>query len=146
MEISLCVNISLTMVTGLTCICCVTQGVLHHGAGGGHHPALSAVLVVDDALVLLQLLIAHHVEGVLSVRGLVYGGVVLEVPLDDALAGGAHLHIAAAVNVRHLVLVHLLRLLPAEAVQHLGLGPGVDPALPPALFHQLLDSFELFRV
>ena len=59
--------------------------VLHHWA------RVPPVLLVDDPLVLLQLVVAHAVEGVLRVGRLVHGGVVLEVPLDDALAGRSNL-------------------------------------------------------
>ena len=52
---------------------------------------LALVLLVDDPLVLLQLVVAHAVEGVLRVRRLEHRRVVLEVPLDDALAGRADL-------------------------------------------------------
>ena len=47
---------------------------------------LSPLLLVDDPLVLFQLVVAHAVERVLRVRRLEHRRVVLEVPLDDALA------------------------------------------------------------
>ena len=47
---------------------------------------LPPLLLVDDPLVLLQLVVAHAVEGVLRVRRLEHRRVVLEVPLDDPLA------------------------------------------------------------
>ena len=47
---------------------------------------LPPLLLVDDPLVLFQLVVAHAVERVLRVRRLEHRRVVLEVPLDDALA------------------------------------------------------------
>ena len=49
----------MTRETGVTCICCVTQGVLHTRAQGAQGAALAPRLVVDDTLVLLQFLVAH---------------------------------------------------------------------------------------
>ena len=56
-------------------------GILHH------RTRLPPLLPVDDPLVLFQLVVAHAVEGILGVRRLEHRRVVLEVPLDDALAG-----------------------------------------------------------
>ena len=50
-----------------------------------------AALGVDDPLVLPELVVGDVVEGVLGVRRPEHRRVVLEVTLDDALRGRAHL-------------------------------------------------------
>ena len=81
----------------------------------------------------------HHVRpsffAYLRVRRLEDGGVVLEVPLDDALAGRPHLQLVGVADGRVVGVLHGPGLLPGHALEDPRLWTGVHAARPPPLLH-----------